>query len=686
MSKQPSPLLAVFALAFTAASPADAQDALDEVVVSASRHEQRAFDAPAAINSVGADDIRRAGPRLNISEPLRQLPGIVALERQNYAQDLQLSVRGFGARSAFGVRGLRILVDGIPATMPDGQGQVSAIDLGSAERIEVLRGPLAQLYGNAAGGVVQVTTAVGGPNRIEGSVDFARDNTHRLGLRMLGERDAVRGAVSVSDFRTDGWRRHSAAERQLYNAKLQFDLAPTTRMTLIGNVFEQPEAEDPNGLTRADFRNAPRSVAPIVIEQDARKSVRQRQAGATLEHDIDSTRTLTARLYFGQRDLFQALPIPLGAQGNPGSSGGIIDLDRDYGGVGLQYTHRAGAIEYTVGLEADGLREHRRGYINDGGRRGALKRDEDDTVWNADVYAQLAWRFSEHWSALAGVRRSMVRFDVDDDFITGVNPDDSGDVKYHATSPVAGLTYHASDALNLYVNYGQGFETPSFTELAYSANDGGLNFALDPARSRHWEAGLKYRPSNRTQLDLAVFHIETRDELVVASNIGGRTVYRNANRTDRHGLELLYRTRLSDTVYAHVAWTELVARFDSDDATDGNHLPGTPDRQLYASLMWQPQWQGAFQGFGAALEAVHVGRMYVDDDNSDAADAHTRLNLRAELLKDFGRWSLRSYARLDNLTDRDYAGSVIVNQSVGRYFEPAPGRSWSVGMIAEWRL
>lgn len=683
--RSPAPL-SLFALAVFAASTVEAQDALDEIVVSASRHEQRAFDAPAAVNSVGADEIRGAGPRLNISEPLRRLPGIVALERQNYAQDLQLSVRGFGARSAFGVRGLRILVDGIPATMPDGQGQVSAIDLGSAERIEVLRGPLAQLYGNAAGGVVQVTTAVGGADRIEGSIDVARDGTHRLGLRMLGERGAVRGAVSASDFRTDGWRRHSAAERQLYNAKLQFDIAPATRLTLVGNVFEQPEAEDPGGLTRADFRNAPRSVAPIAIEQDTRKTVRQHQAGLTLEHTIDSTRTLTARLYFGQRDLFQALAIPPAAQAGPKSSGGIVDLDRDYGGLGLQYTHRTGAVEYTLGFEADGLREHRRGYVNDGGRRGALKRDEGDTVWNADVYAQLSWRFAERWSALAGVRRSMVRFDVDDDFITGGNPDDSGDVKYHATSPVTGLTFHASDALNLYVNFGLGFETPSFTELAYTADDSGLNFALDPARSRHWEAGLKYRPSNKTQLDVAAFRIETRDELVVASNVGGRTVYRNADRTERHGLELLYRMRLSDTVAAHLAWTELVARFDSDDVTDGNRLPGTPDRQLYAALLWQPQWQGALEGFGAALEAVHVGRMYVDDANSDAADAHTRLNLRAEVFKDYGDWSLRSYARLDNLTGRDYAGSVIVNQSVGRYFEPAPGRSWSVGMIAEWRL
>src|SRR5690606_10733175 len=194
----------------------------------------RAFDAPAAVNSVDADDIRRAGPRINVSEPLVRLPGIYALERQNYAQDLQLSIRGFGARSAFGIRGIRILVDGIPATMPDGQGQVSAIDLAGAERIEVLRGPLAQLYGNAAGGVLQVHTGVGGADRLSTSIDIGSDHTHHYGLRLRGEQGRMQGAASFMHFDTDGWRDHSAARRRLFNSKLRFDLSPAAQLTLVG--------------------------------------------------------------------------------------------------------------------------------------------------------------------------------------------------------------------------------------------------------------------------------------------------------------------------------------------------------------------------------------------------------------------------------------------------------------------
>ena len=678
---------ALFVLACGAGFPVAAQDTAEEIVVSASRREQRVFDAPAAVNTLDAEAIRAAGPRVNLSEPLVRLPGVQALERQNYAQDLQLSIRGFGARSTFGVRGVRILVDGIPATMPDGQGQVSAIDLAGAERIEVLRGPLAQLYGNAAGGVLQVTTALGGPDRIEAGLDRARSDTQRLGLRLLGETEGFQDAASLSRFTTDGWREHSAAERTLFNAKLRFEVGPSSRLTLTGNVFEQPHAQDPGGLTRAEYGSDRRGAAPLNLAQDARKSVRQRQAGLLFEHALDGSRSIGARLYFGQRDLFQALAIPLAAQLSPTSAGGIVDLERDYGGLGLQYMRRGlhgGTADFVAGVELDGMRERRRGYLNDGGRRGALKRDEDDTGGNADVYAQLTWRFAASWTALAGVRHSTVRFDVDDRYIAAGNPDDSGDVRYRATNPVLGLTYHAGDTLNLYANFGRGFETPSFTELAYRSDGPGLNFALDPARSRHWEVGAKFRPGAGHALDLAFFIIETDDELVVESNAGGRTTYRNAARTERKGMELAYRRPLGRAWRMDLAWTELDARFAGGDS-DGNRLPGTPSRQIYAGVMWQPNQASALSGLTAAVEAVHVGRIYVDDANTDAASAHTRYNARLELRKSYSRWSLATYARLDNLGDKRYAGSVIVNQSAGRYFEPAPGRSWSIGLIAELR-
>lgn len=661
--------------------------AADPVVVSVHRDEVRSMYAPAAVNSLAADDIQDAGPRISVAESLIRLPGIYALDRQNYAQDLQLSIRGFGARSTFGLRGLRVLVDGIPATMPDGQGQVSAIELGGAERIELLRGPLAQLYGNAAGGVLRVQTGIGGPEFVEGSADFGSYGTQRLGMLIRGEREAFAGAAALADISTDGYRDHSSAERRLFNTKLRYVVSPALKLTFVGNVFDQPNADDPTGLSRTDFEQRPRSAAPIAIEQNARKSVQQEQAGVLAEFEAAKGQTITARVYYGERDLFQALAIPLANQLSPTSSGGIVDLERAYGGVGLQYAHRNlfdGMFSFSAGVELDGLNERRRGYINQGGERGALKRDEDNRVSNADVYAQLNWNFAERWSLLGGARYSTVRFRVDDDFITAGNPDDSGSVRYHSTNPVVGLSYQPLDTLNLYANYGHGFETPTFTELAYRSGGPGPNFDLEPARSRHAEIGLKFRPGGDDQFDLALFHIETKDELVVESNVGGRTTYRNAAETRRHGLELLYATRLSESFAAQVAWTVLDARFEGDDATTrGNRLPGVPRAQVFAALDWQPFRTGLFAGLSAGVEAIYLGRIAVDDENSDSTDASTRFNLKLRYTRLIEGLKFTAYARLNNVTDERYAGSVIVEQAAGRFFEPAPERNWLLGVALQ---
>lgn len=661
----------------------------EAVVVSATRTAQRGFDAPAALNAIYGEGINEAGLGVNISDPLSRIPGVYALDRQNYAQDQQLSIRGFGSRSAFGVRGIRLLVDGFPATMPDGQGQISAIDLRGAERIEVLRGPLAQLYGNAAGGVIQTFTGIGGRDVLKSSVDFGDFDTQSYQLRLRGESGALQGAASLSRFDTDGYRDHSAARRNLFNTKLRYALSDNTSATVVANLFDQPFAQDPLGLSRAELRADRRSATPTAEEFDTRKSVRQNQGGLLIETRPNALQTLSARAYYGERDLFQALAIPLSAQLSPTSSGGIVDLDRRYGGVNLQFAQKQflhSSLSFTTGVDIDAMRETRRGYINDAGERGELKRNEKDTVWNTDLYAQLSWRFADQWSTTAGLRHSVVRFDVEDDFITASNPDDSGDVRYRATNPVVGLTYHATETLNLYANYGRGFETPSFAELAYRTTGPGLNLGLDPAFAKHAEIGLKYWPYSGHELEIALFQVKTRDELVVDTSSGGRTTYRNADRTIRHGLELSYTGALSPTIGARVAWTELNARFDTDDASDGNRLPGAPRRQIFVLLQWKPELQGSLRGFNAAVEGIHVGRIEVNEANTDAAAANTRFNLRLGLDKRYGDWHLSTYARLNNLTDKEYVGSVIVNQQAGRFFEPAPGRNWMIGLSLDKAL
>ena len=688
------------ATAVCSASPAlgqqgvgSADTELPDVVVSASRREQQTFDAPAAIQAVGRDVIEVAGPQVNLSESLNRIPGVTALNRQNFAQDLQISIRGFGSRSTFGIRGVRLLVDGIPATMPDGQGQASTISLGSTARIEVLRGPLAQLYGNAAGGVIQAFTASGmappsaGVGLTAGSYGLVRFGATANG-RWENEPGRAAGfLVDYSDMRIDGYRDHSEARRRHLNAKL--DVAPSrdTTITLVANLFDQPRSQDPLGLTRAQAEANPRQVAPIAITQDTRKEVSQNQAGLIAEHRIDGNSSLTARVYGGTRDVDQALSIPLAAQTPATSAGGIVDLERRYGGVGLQYSHRIdsrlGPFTMTAGVDHDTMTERRRGFINDGGTRGALKRDEDDKVHNTDVYGQLSWDPSPSWTLIAGARSSHVRFSTTDYFIVPGNPDDSGAASYSAVNPVLGAVWHFSEQANFYAHVGRGFETPTFSELAYRpAGASGLNFALNESRSRQAEIGAKFRLSPAQRFDVALFDIRTDDEIVVDSNVGGRTTFRNAGETSRRGLEASYRNQLARAWSTIVALTLIDAEFrdafggGAGAVAVGNQLPGVPNRQLYAELAWAPdRRRGPFAGF----ELVHSGRIYVNDVNTDSASSATLGNLRGGWRFPLGTWQLTTLARLDNVTGKEYFGSVIVNDANQRFFEPAPTRSWLVG-------
>jgi len=694
--------LAFWPCALAAAWPAAAQQPtpqqLDPVVISAERSRQTTFDAPAAISAVTRETIDNGGLQVNLSEVLNRVPGITVLNRQNYAQDLQLSIRGFGSRSTFGIRGVRLIVDGIPATMPDGQGQASNVALGSAQRIEVLRGPLAQLYGNAAGGVVQVVTEADAtvPTLTLGAAVAPYDQV-KLGAKYAASNPTDAVVLDVSHYRTDGYREHSEARRDQLNGKWQHELGKDTRFSLVVNVLDQPYSLDPLGLTREQWEEDPRQAVPTAFEQDTRKVVKQQQLGGVFEHAFSEATSLSARLYAGHRDLDNALGTPLVFQQAPTSSGGIVDLDRDYWGVGAMLTHRirfdgGHELRLTGGLEFDRMAERRKGYINDAGEPGALKRDEDNSVENNDVYAQAAYDWGAAFTGIAGVRSSRVRFRSEDHFIAPGNPDDSGGVDYSATNPVLGLTWHASPALNVYANAGRGFETPTFTELAYRpGGQTGLNTDLKASRSRHAEIGAKWKIAEGHRLDAALFDIATEDEIVVDTNVGGRSTFKNAGRTTRRGIELQYLGQLGADWRTTLAYTDLRARFDDDFVSGsgpaatpipaGNRLPGTPERSGFAELAWTPK--AAWGGFNAGVEVVHTGRLWVNDANTDAAPSATVFNLRAGFAQQFGSVRLRQLLRIDNVGDRNYAGSVIVNESNQRYFEPAQPRNWMLGLTAQ---
>jgi len=679
--------------------PAAAQT-LPPVTVTATRTEANPFDVPASVSVVGDDAVRSAArPEVNLSESLASVPGLAARDRQNFAQDLQLSIRGFGARSTFGVRGLRIYVDGIPATMPDGQGQLSHIDLASVGKIEVLRGPFSALYGNSSGGVVQVTTDPGeGPPRVVGSVIAGSNGLMHPGLSASGAARGLRYVVSANHLATDGFRDHSSASRDVANARLDFETSQGRTWTLVANAVDL-RADDPLGLTRAQFDADPRAVDPNAIAFDTRKTVRQQQAGAIHEAKIDANDTLRAMVYAGERRTVQFQSIPVTTQSNPLHPGGVIGLSREYAGTDLRWTRKQDAFEWVAGVSLDTMGEHRQGWQSFVGStlgvKGALRRDENNRVTNVDPYLQGMWKPATAWTITAGVRHSSVRFTSSDHYIEGSNGNDSGSVSYSATLPALAAMFAVSPRLHAYAAFGQGFETPTFNELAYRPSGApGLNFALKPSHSNNVEAGFKGRGDNY-QWNAAAFETRTRDELVTQTNSGGRSTFQNAGATRRRGVELDAALRLPADWKLQAAQTWLDARYldafqtcastpcttPSLTIPAGNRIPGTTNTFTAIELAWEPQ-----RGWRAGAELRHSGRVFVNDVNSEAASPFTTLALHVGYVFDAGRWRVATGVRVDNVTDRRYAGSVIVNESNGRYYEPAPGRTYAAKVTAGYRF
>ncbi|MDO8347638.1 MAG: TonB-dependent receptor [Rugosibacter sp.] len=701
-SRRPLALLLSAAFPTLSAFPASAEEILraDSVVVTATRTEQSAFDLPVSIDSVNQAQLQDGQLQVNLSESLARIPGINVQNRQNYAQDLQISSRGFGARASFGVRGLRLYADGIPATMPDGQGQVSNFDLGSAARIEVMRGPFSSLYGNSSGGVISLFTEDGAPGAtVTPNVTFGSYGTQRIGTKLAGDTGKLNYVADISSFRTDGYRDHSAAKRDTLNSKFKWALDANSKLTLVVNAIDMPDVQDPLGLDRTQFNANPKQAGTNALTYNTRKSIAQNQLGLAYERKVGAGDTVNMMVYGGRRDATQFQSIPAASQAPATHPGGVIDLVRDYWGVDAHWTHRgelAGApLTATVGINYDSLDEARKGFRNflgapgaptATGVMGALRRDEDNHIFNFDQYAQLQWEPSEHWLVLAGLRNSQVRLSSKDKYIAAGNGDDSGATDFSATTPVLGLTWRASPALNIYASYGQGFETPTMNELSYRPDSTpGLNFALRPAQSDNYEIGLKALLGQATQLNLAVFDVRTEDEIVVATSSGGRTTFMNGGHTRRSGLEASLATRWDTGFGLAAAYTYLNARYKDTIGTSilaGNAIPGIPRQSAFV----EGSWQHKPSGFNSALELRHVARVYVNDANSDAAPAYTIASLRFGFEQNSAGWKLKEFVRIDNLTDKKYAGSVIVNEGQSRFFEPAPGRTWLAGISAAYRF
>ncbi|SSM83532.1 Outer membrane receptor protein, mostly Fe transport [Acinetobacter baumannii] len=667
---------------------------LPTLQVEATRTDTGYLQTPASVFRIEAPQVDSSS-QVNLTEVVKGIPSLQIRNRENYAQDLQLSMRGFGARSTFGVRGIRLYVDGIPATMPDGQGQTSNIDLSSLDHVEVLTGPFSSLYGNSSGGTILTSTKEGqGKDSIELSYSGGSHDKSRAGLVLQG---GAKGAnepsyiISSSYFDTDGYREHSGAEKVLNNAKLSWNLDDGSKINWVTN-YVKIHADDPQGLTHDQWNANPKQQVPFLKQFNVRKDIEQTQTGVTWSKPINDKNELYAMAYLGNRQVTQYQSIPKSTQdASINHAGGVIDFERNYYGADFRWTGKELLPNTTVsiGVALDAMDEDRKGFENFNlvngqpsyGVKGNLRRDEDNTLWNIDPYLQASWQFLPTWRLDTGVRYSNVHYKSKDNYLS--NGDDSGKTDYDKVLPSVALSWQILPELMAYVSYAKGFETPTFTEMAYRPDgQSGFNFDLTASTSDTYETGLKSQ-NQLGDFTLAVFQTKTKDDIVSAGNSNGRSTFRNADKTLREGVEFAWNKKLWRDLIATASYSYLDATFDADipalgniaQISSGNAIPGIAKNQAYASLAWQPS-----HGLYGGVDVQYMDKVYVNDTNSDAAPSYSVTSANVGYAWVIGDWKVNSFARVDNLFDKKYAGSVIVNDGNSRYFEPADGRNWSAGL------
>ncbi|WP_172606536.1 TonB-dependent receptor PqqU [Pantoea coffeiphila] len=699
--------IAPTAVSFAQTSATAAQGQDSTLMVIKHRNGLSELDTPAAVSVVEGDDLRHSTAQVNLSESLGSVPGLQIQNRQNYAQDLQLSVRGFGSRSMYGVRGVRIYVDGIPATMPDGQGQTSNIDINSIGKVEVLRGPYSALYGNASGGVVNIDTTTGSqPTTLEAGTYFGSYGTWRNSVKASGatgdgtQAGDVNYTISGSRFTTHGFRDHSGTQKSLGNGKLGVRLDDVSTLTLMFNSVSV-DANDPGGLSEAEYKANPKQ-SPRGDQYNTRKSLDQTQIGLRYQRQMSDNDELTLTTWHGERHTTQYQSIPYATQQNAAYPGGVIVLERKYQGIDTRWKHddQLGSMPVSLiaGLDYETMTERRQGFQNYNlvnnvpqfGEKGDQRRNEKNTMWNLDPYLQTSWQLSSAWTLDAGLRYSTVSFDSTDYYITQGNGDDSGSARYHKLLPMGSINYAVTDAWNLYASAGRGFETPTINELSYRSTSGsetGLNLGLKPATSDTFEIGSKTRIGYGL-LTTAIFQTNTDNELVVDKSQYGRAVYKNAGETRRRGLELGFDQQFAQDWRLKMAWTLLDATYRNETCSAsgsctpaGNRLPGIARNMGYASLEYAPE-----SGWHAGADIRYLSSIQADDANDAQAPSYAVTSLNTGYRFNWSRWSLDLFGRVDNLFDRQYVGSVIVNEGNGRYFEPAPGRNWGGGATLAYQF
>ena len=666
---------------------------LPPATVSVTRSETPLTKVPLAIHTVDRAQISRAKPTWGLDEALANVPGVFVANRYNFSQDQRISIRGFGARSAFAVRGIKILVDGIPQTLPDGQGQLTNLELGEVDHIEVLRGSASALFGNASGGVISIWT---NPQ----SIDDVREDA-RVVAGQFSERSGrswnkwqtttgVRvgggsAALTVSRLDYEGERDHSGADQRVLNARLRLPLADGWSLALVTDVGDNPRADNPGSLTLAELRANPDQAPALNLQRNAGKAVTQVQSGATVRRAWANGGEAAFTLFGLTRDLKNPITTT------------YIDLDRiDYGArASVTYPAPLGSLVHrlTAGIDFQRLRDDRKNFAytaSDPAKPDTVRTlDQLEHVTEIGPFVQSALELSPRTTLTAGLRYDWVKFGVQDHLIfatpTDTNPDDSGARLMRALSGSFGIGVNPSSTVTVYANVGSSFETPTTTELANSpAGTGGFNTGLKPQQAWNYEIGTRGSAGQRVGYTVAVFQADVRDALIPYEIAAPRFYYRNAGSTRHRGMEVSADLSIAPGMSLNVAWTYSDYRYRHYTFTDtiphvldGRALPGIPKHWLNLFARAHP---AALRGVWAEIQQSYSSGYVVSDTGSTTTSPWWATSVRVGWEGKSGGMRLGPFLGINNAFNHRYVSSVVINAARGRFYEPAPGRNVYLGL------
>ncbi len=688
-------LLLLSLLASTSAF-ADDIKSLSPTVVTATRYETNSFDLPLSIDAVTGSEIRDARTGANLSEIAPRIPGVVINYRSTAAQELSISTRGFGARSQFGVKGIRIYVDGIPLNSADGQGQAGSINLDTLGQIEFLRGPFSALYGNSSGGVVQAFTRDGAKDpTITVGASSGTWNTNKQSITYEGQAGPVNYILNTYQYVTDGYRDFSQHRRDNFNGKISYQFSPDTKFTFVGNYMDQPYTNDPNALTPSEFASNSRQAGANAVARNSRLYRINSYGGIIIDHNLSEKDSLRFVAYSGSRSNLQYL-----------TTSAAAEIIRDTEGFDFRWTRKDlflnKPLNFTAGLTYDSMEDIRSRYTYSSPWReftplqatSTNDRREKQTAFNVDQYLQASYEPTDRLLFIAGLRHSRVNIKNEDLYFGDCTArptacDSSGQVTYSNTSPVAGVTIKVTPTLNLYANYGRGFETPTFAETTYSSasTGAGPNLSMVPSKSKNYEIGLKAFVTSNTRVNVALFKVDTKNEIVVVANSGSQNQYDSIANTERKGIELSLDSRLPYNFNFYQTYTYLDSEFKNSFTNTvggfvaaGNRLAGVYKNTAYTEFAWK---YPAFN-FSSAIENIYYSDVNGYDSNAAdrKADAYSIVNLRASLKQSFNNWNFSEFVRADNIFDEKYVGNVRVNNSAT--FEPGAPRNYTVGVTSSY--